>query len=81
MAAEFVGAVKQLIVLLRRYFTPSGIPPRPAELSYTLATLIPGKVTDDEHRIATDYARVLIKASSTEFVGEFWLRKLAKCVI
>ena len=21
------------------------------------------------------------KASSTEFVGEFWLRKLAKCVI
>ena len=52
MAGESIGAVKQLVVLLRRYFTPSGIPPRPAELSCLLATQDCGKVTDDEYRTA-----------------------------
>lgn len=54
MAGESIGAVKQLVVLLRRYFVPSGIPPRPAELSYLLATQTYGKVTDAEQSAARD---------------------------
>ena len=66
MATELLGAVKQLVVLLERWFTQSGIPPRPAELPYPLATKKPGLVTGHEYVAAMRHTDV-IKASLPNF--------------
>ena len=48
MSAELIGAVKQLVVLLTRYFTPFGNPPIPQRWMYPLPTSTPRRVSKKE---------------------------------
>ncbi len=66
MAGELGGAVKQLVVLLQRYFVPSGIPPRPAELSFRLP--FHRHITMDDH-IDTQKHAALMRETVSSFAS------------